>query len=1121
MLLAVLLLVGPGPLEWSVSVCEAKRHNSAASAKTIATNRHRSSKQEAKGATPSSGGRGKTKKRAKKLITASAETRDVSPDERGGAGSKRGTRTTGAGSRSIRNRSIFAPPPPQQQQNLDSKSLRKATLAALAGEITASSSPSLSNVAGTDDSVMPGSSSSDAMMATGGDRRQVLHAKLSHSRGLLFRISPNQAKDSDGDQGDGARIVSLTARSSNREMTIPDGIASQRGIDAHIVRDDDDSNNDDTAFSSTSGWIPIEGIYGIYSLPSGPHAVLITRSEEAYSSPPTRPRDENGIGVGDSPLLKFRRIVSMEIVPVPTKGGSTTLSDASVPQRKSEERQLRLLRRSFREHDLYFVPSSGGGKDSDGNENTRGPLVADVTHPLQRSFVNMIARKYNPASSRTTKWWHTIVDDKDDGAEDSPYRPDSRFFWNEEHLKPLLGPISINAGDKNSPYALILDWTFPVTSAFLGVQRSITTSADTKEGKQSGAEPTVLYDELLISRRSKYRAGTRFTRRGADGTGAVTNYAETEQICLVLEASCASDGNAEYLEEIYSHVQTRGSIPLRWSSPADVKTYRPRVLIGTDPLAQARALRNHLDEQMRLYSTPSLKDYSNNPPLSLRKESVKLSFVNLIDKHSDQGRLGRAFDSVLRAVLDVYSSDSSTNEDIDSDIEGTCNSVANMSSSSSSGGASSTISSPSSDLSLSDGAVNHVWFDFHAECKGGRWNKLESLLRELNPVLDKQGYFCAVPTAPCGDAHSGWQILNVQDGVVRTNCMDCLDRTNVVQSIFGRYILYKQLQERPGLKHRRNSVSVDGSTPSIRRSLPMGYVVAFRRNALKLPWQQGEISHRLLWADNADAISRLYAGTPALKGDFTRTGKRTKRGALDDGINSLQRYYLNNFIDADRQEGMDLLVGHESFAIVDDTDVDNEKIASDPVLRGTDGKNAFRKMLLFGSDSLEPSNVVAGKALRRGLLSMGSDSTSDVSDANGGNPLELDFNWLPGDLKSHMRSSVVLAEERRSALLKSIDSRSSRDLPWWVREDATSDDETVGGSSGGEDVSTISAAGAPQTENPVLPSSGHLLGTLVAVSRAPLATALSIVCVLSTGILSNMAHASSHENSVDESDGGE
>merc|ERR1711862_73951 len=75
----------------------------------------------------------------------------------------------------------------------------------------------------------------------------------------------------------------------------------------------------------------------------------------------------------------------------------------------------------------------------------------------------------------------------------------------------------------------------------------------------------------------------------------------------------------------------------------------------------------------------------------------------------------------------------------------------------------------------------------------------------------------------------------------------------------------------------------------------------------------GEKYHRLLWSNNADAISKLYAGTSALKGDFTRTGKRTKRGMIDDGINSLQRYYLNNFLDADKQEGIDLMTGYIPF----------------------------------------------------------------------------------------------------------------------------------------------------------------------------------------------------------------
>jgi hypothetical protein len=40
---------------------------------------------------------------------------------------------------------------------------------------------------------------------------------------------------------------------------------------------------------------------------------------------------------------------------------------------------------------------------------------------------------------------------------------------------------------------------------------------------------------------------------------------------------------------------------------------------------------------------------------------------------------------------------------------------------------------------------------------------------------------------------------------------------------------------------------------------------------------------------------RQYAGTGALKSGFTRTGKRTVAGLIDDGVKSMTRYYLNNF----------------------------------------------------------------------------------------------------------------------------------------------------------------------------------------------------------------------------------
>jgi len=53
----------------------------------------------------------------------------------------------------------------------------------------------------------------------------------------------------------------------------------------------------------------------------------------------------------------------------------------------------------------------------------------------------------------------------------------------------------------------------------------------------------------------------------------------------------------------------------------------------------------------------------------------------------------------------------------------------------------------------------------------------------------------------------------------------------------------------------------------------------------------------------------MYTGTPALKTDFTRTGKRSRKGALNDGKNSLHRYYINNFTDGYNHDCLDLALG--------------------------------------------------------------------------------------------------------------------------------------------------------------------------------------------------------------------
>ena len=57
------------------------------------------------------------------------------------------------------------------------------------------------------------------------------------------------------------------------------------------------------------------------------------------------------------------------------------------------------------------------------------------------------------------------------------------------------------------------------------------------------------------------------------------------------------------------------------------------------------------------------------------------------------------------------------------------------------------------------------------------------------------------------------------------------------------------------------------------------------------------------------ALSKIYAGTGALKSSFTRHGKMSFAGALADARKSATRMYMNNFADKGRQNVIDALLG--------------------------------------------------------------------------------------------------------------------------------------------------------------------------------------------------------------------
>eukprot|EP01094_Clydonella_sp_ATCC50884_P017207 TRINITY_DN2953_c0_g1_i1.p1 TRINITY_DN2953_c0_g1~~TRINITY_DN2953_c0_g1_i1.p1 ORF type:complete len:582 (+),score=174.38 TRINITY_DN2953_c0_g1_i1:28-1746(+) len=176
--------------------------------------------------------------------------------------------------------------------------------------------------------------------------------------------------------------------------------------------------------------------------------------------------------------------------------------------------------------------------------------------------------------------------------------------------------------------------------------------------------------------------------------------------------------------------------------------------------------------------------------------------------------------------------------------------------------------------SLSNPRVSYIAWDFHKECKGMKYHKIDDLHALAKPHIEDFGHFYRTKDG---------EVKRRQQGTVRTNCMDNLDRTNVVQSVFARYALPEMLHE--------IGVFDDASKPIT------------THNEL-------ETIFKHTWANNADAISKQYSGTGALKTDFTRTGKRTYKGLISDGINSLVRYYVNNFADGFRQDSFDLFLGN-------------------------------------------------------------------------------------------------------------------------------------------------------------------------------------------------------------------
>ncbi|XP_046824859.1 synaptojanin-1 isoform X2 [Vespa crabro] len=153
--------------------------------------------------------------------------------------------------------------------------------------------------------------------------------------------------------------------------------------------------------------------------------------------------------------------------------------------------------------------------------------------------------------------------------------------------------------------------------------------------------------------------------------------------------------------------------------------------------------------------------------------------------------------------------------------------------------------------------VPHILFDYHQECRGGNMKNLSKLKAKVEKYLESFSLFYA----------AGKNVILEQTGTIRTNCLDCLDRTNCVQTFFALELLAQQL------------------------------------SLLKLLEKQQMVSRfeeifRQMWIYNGNEVSKIYAGTGAIQGS----------SKLLDGARSAARTIQNNLLDSSKQEAIDILL---------------------------------------------------------------------------------------------------------------------------------------------------------------------------------------------------------------------
>ncbi len=337
----------------------------------------------------------------------------------------------------------------------------------------------------------------------------------------------------------------------------------------------------------------------------------------------------------------------------------------------------------------------------------------------------------------------------------------------------------------------------------------------------------------LLARRSRHFAGTRYLKRGISDVGKVANDVEHEQI--IHDETPGADG------VFSSFLQVRGSIPVYWTQESSVTMPKPPIVLNrVDPSYHATQL--HFEDLIQRYGCPI----------------IIADLVKQSEKREREVIIGNEY----RHAVDFI------NQTIDDEHK-----------------------------------IRYCALDYSHISKHRNLNVSSSLHDVATWAVNQTGFFCSAPRwkivedgkvipFDSGDNgakksshityHLGVPVLPMeQKGVLRTNCIDCLDRTNVAQFSAGVESLGQQL------------------------------VVMGIRNAPKLSSNSNIVKILIdMYVEIGDQIALQYGGSEAHKKGQISESNAAAGGKHKELLTSIRRYYSNTFTDQLRQAGMNLFLGH-------------------------------------------------------------------------------------------------------------------------------------------------------------------------------------------------------------------